>query len=137
VRCERSFPEAVLLYGDDGRICSVCETEAAEEEAHHKKLVSLVLSGPVLGFGGAVLAGLSAVPLVGLLTAVLTPFVGIVTLVQGGRAVLAAAREPDVTQGMKIGLLLSGGLSFAWGLNLVLMGTGLAIGHLVVLLTRF
>ena len=64
IRCERVYPEAVLLYGDDGRICAECETAVEEEAAQRSKIWSLTLSGPVLGLSGAVLAGLAMLPLV-------------------------------------------------------------------------
>lgn len=136
IRCERSFPEAVLLYGDDGRICAECETEVEDEKAHASKIWSLIVSGPVIGLFGAVLAGLSVVPLLGLLTAVLAPFVGIVTVVQGGRAIVAGAREPNVSSNQKLALFISGALSLLWGLNLLWIGTLLAITHGLAMLTQ-
>jgi len=127
VRCEQSFPEAVLLYGDEGRICSECETAVEEEQAHQRKLWSLIVSGPVVGFFGAVLLGLGLVPLVGLLTTLLAPFVGLVAVVQGGRAGVAAAREPNVSSNQKVGLIISAALSILWGLNVMAIGTVMAI----------
>jgi len=133
VRCERQFPESVLLYGDDGRICAECETEVEDEKAHERKLWSLIVSGPVVGFFGAVLLGLGLVPLLGLLTTVIAPFVGLVCVVQGGRAGLAAAREPNVTSNQKVALAISAALSLLWGLNVLAIGTVMAITQVLAI----
>jgi len=133
VRCERSFPEGVLLYGDDGRICAECETAVEEEKAHQNKIWSLIVSGPVVGLFGAVLLALGFVPLVGLLTTLVAPFVGLVGVVQGGRAGVAALREPNVSSNQKVGLWISAGLSVLWGLNVVAMGTVMAITQALAL----
>jgi len=132
-RCGEMYAEGNLLYTDEGQICVDCESELEDQRAHAGKIRSLIISGPVLAFSGV--AGLigGLIPMLGLLFLALTPFLGLFGIVQGIRAILAASREPNLTQGQKSGLLISGALTTFWCLGVMVSGTGMLIVMLLAL----
>jgi len=132
-RCGNMYAEGNLLYTDDGQICYDCESEIEDQKAHEGKIRSLIISGPVLAFAG--LAGMvgGIIPMLGLIFLALTPFIGLFGIVQGIRAILAATREPNLSQGQKTGLLVSGALTTFWCLGVMVGGSGMLILSLLAL----
>lgn len=132
-RCGASFPEASLVYTDAGQICMDCEEALEEAKAFDSKVQALMLSGPALSVAGV--GGLVGgfIPLLGLLFLVLVPFLGLMGLVQGLRALRMATTHEGLSSNQKTGLLVSGAISTLWCLGLIVAGTGmLALSLLAV-----
>lgn len=132
-RCGDLYAEGNLLYTDAGQICVDCESLLEDQRAHDGKIRSLIISGPVLAFAG--LAGMmgGVIPMLGILFLAFTPFLGLFGIVQGVRAILASMREPNLTQGQKTGLVVSGALTTFWCLGVMVGGTGMLILSLLAM----
>lgn len=135
-KCGRSFNESVLLYHEAGRICAECETTLDEERAEAGRIQSLIVGGPLLAFASmmGVVGGL--IPVLGLIFLVATPFLAVIGLIQGLRALIASTREANLSSGQKTGLVVSGALSTLWCLAVIPVSTIMLIGVLLAMATQ-
>lgn len=130
--CGRSFDESVLLFHAKGRICEGCELEMNEQESTSRGIWMTVIGGPITAMAGSVMP---CVPIAG---PYLTLAFGGMALWRGSAAlqVLWLSREDELFQAShKVALGISGALTTAWSVLLVLAGGALAVTDLYRMLT--
>lgn len=113
--CGREFSDAVLLYGDDGRICAECQAEADEQAEASSRIWSLAAGPIVLSFAATAGALGGCVPLVGILFLLLAPLFALVGAVAAGRAIHAGVTRPEGVEDQHAGLLIGvGAICLPW-----------------------
>jgi len=131
--CGKQCDESLLLFSDAGRVCGSCELELGEREAEEKSGWATAVGGPLFAFTALVCVLAFWVPVIGLLTGAIAPFLSIVAVALGVRAVLASG---DTEPPLRTLLVVCGALSIPTGLGLLVVSMLLLGFHILALTTR-
>lgn len=125
--CGDPYDASMLLFHAKGRICESCELELQDRESTSRGIWMTVLGGPITAMAGSVMP---CVPFAG---PYLTLGFGAMALWRGSVAlqVVWLAHEDERFEPVhKVFLGLSGALTLAWSILLVIAGGALAAADL-------
>jgi len=122
--CGTQYNEGHLLFHDHGLICVACEAELEEAKEADSSVYAAMAGGPILSFAATMFMFGTCIPGLGKVIIAGTPFVGILAVFAGLRAIVLAwsAKEKSGPSGVQVGLLYASGIfAIFWSVPLSLL----------------
>jgi len=113
--CGTQVDESQLLFSDAGRVCGACELKLGEREAEENTGWATAVGGPLIAFTALICVLAFWVPVIGLVTGAIAPFLSIVAVGLGVNAFLASG---DTEPPLRTLLVVCGALAVPSGLGL-------------------